>query len=83
MLRLCSISGKARVKNMDSLSQSSTLSTDSKSSFSPNPRIVQNLHNFSTQFSTSKITNLTDTDRIFSTLSTDTITTTTIIYKER
>ena len=82
MLRLCNGSGKDRVKNMDSFSQSSTLSTESKSSFSLNPQIIQNLHNFSTQFSTAKNTVLTDKASLFSTLSTDTITTTTIIYKE-
>ena len=83
MLSLCNGSGKALVKDSDNVDKYSTLSPTSSYQKNMNPQIIQRLHNFSTQFSTAKNDFLTDARGLLSTLSTDTITTTTIIYKER
>lgn len=79
MLKLCTASGKTCVKLLDENLKLSTHSTELELLKILNPQNTQHMHNFYTQFYTYKNILITDTLRLFSTVSTEPITTTTII----
>lgn len=79
MPRLCKLGGKTCANLLDENSSFSTLPTELSRVVSLSPQNTQCLHNFYTQFYTSIIRKITDKAARFSTVSTKTITTTTII----
>lgn len=83
MHSMCIGSGKELVEVMERVSNLSTLYTGCVEKKLLNPQVIQSLHNFYTQQSTTKNNHLTDCKKDVSTVSTEPITTTTIKYKER
>lgn len=79
MHSMCTGSGKPCAKLLEEKSKLSTHSTELKTLKLLNPQNTQHMHNFYTQFYTYKNSALTDRVELFSTVSTKTITTTTII----
>lgn len=82
MRSMCTASGKERVEALESFIKLYTLYTELFNKNILNPQFTHSLHNFYTQKSTAKSCKITDTKVYLSTVSTEPITTTTIIYKE-
>lgn len=79
MLRVCKISAQQRVKSLDKPMDLSTMSTKLVRTYIFTPQKNTGLHNFTTQYSTAKNIILTAVSMKYSTVSTEPITTTTII----
>lgn len=79
MYSVCKSRGQRRLKQLQKVVNVSTQSTPQNIVACAVPQKIKALHNFTTQYSTIKIANLTGVGCNYSTVSTKPITTTTII----